>query len=262
MGSKFPNVGGILPVLERNGGFPVNIQDQTSKALDLDFIRSLGQNTLAVDTVVNATTITVTDSTGFAANNIIGIFDNAGNFYFGTQLGAPAGNVITVDTPLDRVFPSGSNVIRATKDMKSVAGTLASPVIYQIGPIGQDIEVDIVRVCGYIQAASAMDLAKFGDLTALTNGIVLRKSNGTNANLWNAKTNGRLKLLTGVDLDITDRAPGGSEGLNFRLTYAGQSKHGVALRLLASETLELLVQDNLTTLQAFEMVAQGHIVTD
>jgi hypothetical protein len=250
--------------LENNGAIPVNIQDQTSKALDLDFIQAQGSpTTLSVIAAAGDTQLTLTDATGFVDGNVVGILSGgAGLFYFGTQIGAPVGNVITIDTPIDQSFAIGSTVIRASAAM-NVNGSLASPQIFQIGPIGTAIEVDIVRISGYIQAGSAMDLSDFGDIAGgLTNGIVFRKSNGTNENLWNAKTNGRLKLITGIDLDFTTRAPGGSEGMNFRATYGGQNKHGVVLRLEASETLEILVQDNLTTLQAFNMMAQGHIVTD
>lgn len=248
---------------ESNGGIPVNIQDQTSKSLDLDFIQAQGApTTLAVETAVDDTTIELTSSAGFVDGNIVGLFTATGSFYFGTQIGAPAANVITLDTPLDQVFPAGTtNIIRASNDM-TVTGTLGAPQIFQIGPIGAAIEIDIVRVNGYIQAATAMDLSDFGDLAALTNGIVFRRSNGSNENKWNAKTNGRLKLLCGVDLDFTSRAPAGSDGMNFRMTYAGTDKHGVALRLEANETLELLIQDDLSGLQLFNMMAQGHVVTD
>ncbi len=246
---------------EINGWVPTVERVVASKTLDLDFIQAQGApTTLASDTAIDNTTITLTDPTGFIDKNIVGVFSSGGEFYFASQIGAPAGNVITVDTPLDNIFLSGSNVLRASNNM-AVNGTLNSPQIFQIGPIGADLVVDIVRINGFIQTSTAMDLSLFGDLAALTNGLVFRKSNGSNENKWNAKTNGRLKLLSGIDLDITDRVPGqGSEGLNVRMSYNGKDKHNSPIRLEAHETLELLVQDSLSGLEIHNWIAQGDIV--
>ena len=250
---------------ESNGGVPVNIQDQTTQALDLDFIQAQGApTTLNTDTAVDDTTIDLTNAAGFVDGNIVGIFSGGeGQFYFGTQIGAAVGNVITVDTPIDKVFESAiSVVIRFTNDMTAVAGSLAAPQIFQIGPIGAAVEVDITRVMGYIQSATSMTDADFGDIAGgLTNGMAFRKSNGDNQNYWNAKTNGRLALIC-FDFVYTNNPPSGSSGARFRNTYAGSNKHGVTLRLEASETLEILIQDDLTSLEVFNMMAQGHVVTD
>jgi len=80
-------------------------------------------------------------------------------------------------------------------------------------------------------------------------------------NLWNVKSNGQIRLLC-FDGNYSDKAPAGSYGFNFRNTYAGPSKHGVTIRLMDGETLEILIQDSLTGLESFKMMAQGHIVAD
>lgn len=250
--------------LEQNAAMPINIQDQHSLALDLDFIQSQGATTLAADANIEDLTLTLTSAAGFIAGNVIGLFNPSGIFYFGTQIGAAVGNVITLDTPIDKTFLSAdSNVIRATKDM-NVDGSITTQ-IFQIGPVGgtSQVEIDITRFSGYMQSAGAMDDAKFGDIAGgLTNGIVLRANNGAISNIWNAKTNGRLALITATDLRYTDRAPAGSEGARFRNSYAGQEKHGVTIRLAPGDILQLLIRDNLTTLEAFNMMAQGHVVVD
>jgi len=106
-----------------------------------------------------------------------------------------------------------------------------------------------------------MDDGKFGGGSALTNGIVLRANNGDMTNIWNVKSNGEIALLA-FDAQYADKAPAGLNGFRFRNTYGGQSKHGVVIRLGFSEKLELLVQDDLTGLDGFTMMAQGHVVTD
>ena len=80
--------------------------------------------------------------------------------------------------------------------------------------------------------------------------------------IWNAKTNGELALICASDFYYTDKAPAGQNGARFRNTFSGQDKHGVTIRLAPGETLELVVQDDLTLLSVFNMMAQGHFVTD
>lgn len=259
---RFVDGSGDELFLESNGGVPVNVQDQHSKMIDLYFIQSQGATTLAADVAADAYTLELVDATGFVDGNYVGVFSPTGIFYFGTQLGAPVGNLITLDTPLDNNFPSGSNVIRGTRDM-NVDGS-GTRQIFQIGPVGgtTDIEVDITRVNGYLQDTTSMDDAKFGGLTELDVGIVLRKNNGVFENYWNAKTNGELSIICASDFFYTDRAPAGSFGARFRNTFAGQEKHGVTVRLEPGDILELLVQDDLTGLEIFRLMAQGHLVTD
>ena len=92
----------------------------------------------------------------------------------------------------------------------------------------------------------------------MTNGIVLRVSNGVKTNIWNAKTNADLALL-GFDFIYPDKIPAGTYSARFRITYNGQDKHGVTLRLEPGDTLELIVQDDLTDLDLFYMMGQGHL---
>ena len=250
-----------LARVEVNGGLAVNVQDQHTTALDLRFIQPQGApTTLTVETVPEDMTVTVASTVGFVAGNIVGIFSGTGVFYFGRQIGAPAGNVITLDTPIDKVFTTALSAVITAIDGMNVNGAITTQV-FQIGPIGTTIEVDITRITGYIQDGSAMDDALFGGIAALTNGVVLRRNDGTIHNLWNLKTNGDIGLLC-FDASYTLKAPSGSFGYRFRNTYAGPSKHGVTIRLAPSDVLEILIQDDLTGLELFNMMAQGHLVTD
>jgi len=248
--------------VEANGGLAVNVQDQHTLALDLKFIQSQGATTLAVTNAPGDTTLTLTDATGFVDGNVIGLFSASGTFYFGEQVGAAVGNVITIDTPMDRIYEVGDNVLRATANL-AVDGS-GTTQVFQVGPVGAGtgVEIDITRIMGYIQDATAMDDGEFGGLgVPLTYGVVLRVNNGVMSNIWNVKSNGEIGLLA-FDANYTDKAPGGSYGYRFRNTYAGQSKHGVTIRLEPGDTLEILIQDDLSDLEIFNIMAQGHVVTD
>lgn len=247
---------------ELNGAIPVNIQDQHTKALDLRFIQALATpTTISAQAVPEDLTIDVVSTTGFVDGVTVAVVTADGKFYFGQQVGAVAGNTVTLDTPIDQRFLAGSNCFPANHHM-NVDGS-STTQIFQVGPVGvgTGISVDITRIMGYIQGDSAMDDALFGNLAALTNGIVLRVNNEEMKNVWNVKTNGEIGLLC-YDSAESLRAPAGSFGFRFRNTYAGPAKHGVTLRLEPGDTLEILIQDDLGGLEDFQMMAQGHIVTD
>jgi hypothetical protein len=256
-----PNTGTIVAV-ETNGGLAVNIQDQHTRMLDLPFINANPANftTLTADASKGDFIVSVTQTTGMAIGSIIGLSNPIGNFYFGEITGIDSLD-ITLDTQLDSDFPSAdSNVFPGTTNM-NVEGTMANPIIFQVrgvGP-GSGIEIDITRVMGSMTDGSAMTDELFGSLTALTNGIALRVINSTTQNIWNLKTNGAIALLC-FDAQYPDKVPTGVYSFRFRNTFAGQAKHGVTIRLAPGDVLELLVQDDLTDLTDFHMMAQGHFV--
>lgn len=254
---------GTEAVRVTNGGLDINVQDQHTRALDLKFGRSVGTpTTLDGVSVVDAYTLDLTDATGFVDGTFVGVVDGVRGTFFATQLGAAAGNTVTLDTPIDKVYADLSVVLNLSTDM--VVDGSSAPVMFQIGPVGEAIEVDITRIMGYMQDGTAMDDSLFGGISALTRGCVFRISNSEITNMWNVKTNGDLALI-GFNFEYTPKAPAGKFGGRFRITYGGQEKHGVTLRLGGAEpfdTLELIVQDDLTDLEVFNMMAQGHVVED
>lgn len=251
----------IVPT-ESNGGVPVNIQDQHTRALDLFFTMDLTvPTTLLANANIGDTSLQITDTTGFTAGTYVSLFQATGEFFYATQIGAPVGNVITLDTPIDKQYTIALSSITPTTKNMAVNGTLIAPKIFKIGPVGTNVTIDIIRLLGYIQDDVVMDDAKFGGLPALTNGVVLRNNNHIINNQWNVKTNGEIALLT-FDTAYTPKAPAGSYGYRFRNTYNGLDKHGVVFRLSPTDTLEILIQDNLTLLEKFNMMAQGHYTTN
>jgi hypothetical protein len=250
-----------LPVTDNysyENPLPVSSVESTELALDLSFINSSGITFLTADVSPGDRIINVANATGITVGGVLGLGSGAGAFYFGEVLAINT-LAITVDTPVDGTFLSGSSSVIVAEKHMNVVGTPASPVIFQIGPIGPAINVHITRVMGHITDGTVMDDTKFGGGTALTNGLVFRLNNGVMSNFWNVKSNAEFRLLC-FDANYAEKAGGGSYGFNFRNTYAGASKHGVALELLEGDTLEVLIQDDLSGLEDFIMLAQGHIV--
>jgi len=241
------------------GQMAVNVHDQTTQSIDFFFGRLDTLTTLSAQADPDDMTLTLTSATGFVAGTYVGVFSASDPdvVYLGTQIGAPAGNVITVDTPIDQTLQNTSAIAGTTINM-AVDGS-STPQIFQIGPVGvgSTSVVQITRIMGHLLDSTAMDDGKFGGITALTNGVVLRKNDGVMKNLWNVKTNADLALIC-YNFNYSDKAPGGQFGANFRNTYGGQGAHGVVLELLPGEYLEILIQDDLTGLDDFRMMAQGH----
>lgn len=108
-----------------------------------------------------------------------------------------------------------------------------------------------------------MDDTKFGGITALTRGIVLRKkkSDNTYLNFFNVKDNGSLGDLS-VKKEYASKAGSGLYGLTACICWAGQENHGVVNRLEMNESIELLIQDDLTGLASFKATVHGHLTQD
>lgn len=258
--------GNILGVpTERNGGVPVNLQDQTTRPILTKFNQVSNSTTLSVIAVKGAYTITVSSTTGFVASRYIILFDPiSSNFSFYTQIGAVAGNVVTLDSPIDFAYPVGTNVDTAITDM-SVDGS-GTPEVFGLRgtgtPPGVDISVDITKIIIQCQTATATDLNKFGDLTKLTRGFLFRKRGVEIHNIFNVKTNNEISGIMEFNPVVTATPGQGIDGFRAELKFAGQNEIGVAVRLPVDEDLEVLVQDLLTGLTILEMTAEGHIVMD
>lgn len=252
---------------DSDGSLRVRSQDQTTDPIDLYFVNPLSQTTLGVDAVVDGSNrnITLTDATGFVDGNFVGLIsgDGSGRFMWAVQIGAPTGNVIELQCPIDYAFPAASSSVLRTSGNMAVNGSVTTQ-IFQVGPVGDVIDIDVTRINAYMVDNSSMDDSMFGAIPGgLTYGIALRKKyqDGTLKNYWQARTNGALAMIAGGDLTYTDRAGGAGEyGARIRSTWNGPEKHGVVVRLTEGDKLELLVQDDLSSMIDFYMMAQGQVV--
>ena len=252
----------IISPLESNGALPVILQDQTTRSVDLYFTQTVGSPTVTSQQVaVDQTWVLVNDVSSISAGTYLGIFEvTEEKFYFADVLAVNGLNV-SLDTPFDHNFSSGSFVRPLTRNM-NVDGSDECKTFSVNG--AQSGGVDITRIIFNIVTSSAVDLGKFGDINGgLLNGIVLRKTDGNYWNLWTAKTNGELVGLM-YDVSFFDASnPGqGVNGLSGRFTWGGQDKHGAVIRLLnSSESLDLIICDDLSGLLDFKMIGAGSFTT-
>jgi hypothetical protein len=245
----------------------VFIQDQTTEIIDLHFSKLVQAYTIVTDTNVDDTSVTINAGAEPTDGNTVCFKENSA-FYQGTILSHSASGdnwIINLDVPLDYAFTTSVDCAKEASINLAVDGSV-TPQIFTISPKElPNVKWDITRILGSIIDATAMDDGKFGGMTALTKGIYIRKKDGTHKNIFNAKTNGDLAAHMYDVTYISDTfGPAGKFGLRFRRTFNGQDKNGVVIRL-NSETddeLQCVIQDDLTDLDEFSLIAQGHIVED
>lgn len=244
----------------------VAVQDQATEIVDLHLTALIDSATITAPIAINDLTVSINTPTTPLVGDTLDLKDADGEaFYQGEILVVtPTGGDdydVDLDTPIDFGFSTSDSAELRSKEL-AVNGAI-TPVDFSISPIGltAKVEWDITRLTAAMLSTTSMGDGLFGNLPALTKGIVIRSENGIIKNIFNAKTNGEIKEHS-FDLVYADKPPAGQFGLTFRRTFAGQEKNGVVVRVAAStgDGFKIMVQDDLSTLVSFRAVAQGHIV--
>lgn len=243
------------------GSLDVKIQDQHTPVVDLFLSQLIQTVDITTNTAVDDSVVTITSAAQPTNGNIICLKED-GHFYQGKILSSVANASdwdVTLDTPLDYPFTTVGGCSERNINLAVDGSTV--PVEFIISPSDPTkiVSWDITRFMASVLDATAMDDGTFGGIPALTNGCYLRIENGIKKNLVNIKTNGDWSLRS-FDVTYSNKAPAGQFGLTVRKSYAGQEKAGVTLRITDDDTITMVVQDDLTGLISFQMVAQGHIV--
>lgn len=200
----------------------------------------------------------IADATGFNAGDTVQINGETSLAIF-AEIISIATNTLTLDRPLDRAVAIGESVTVVESNMVYDGSTTVR--VYSITPPAGFV-FHITRIIFYLTHGSAGDLGLFGNIAALTRGVVVRgKVGGQYGTFTNWKTNADMKKDM-FDVEFNTRSGGGgTHGTSGRGSF---NKIGVAVRLDgdAGDELQVVIQDNLTVggdLVSFEMNAQGHI---
>ncbi len=246
--------------IESNGAIPINVQDQHTEIVDLYLHNNLAELTMTADMVIDDTDVDVLTGHGAVAGDVL-CFKGSGRYTQVTVLSSTATNIV-FDTPIDFGYAVATGSLHRGIGDLAVDGAL-SPVVYHITPPA-GVEWDITRLISHIEDSTAMDDGLFGGMGALTNGIVVRVNNGIYKNIMNVKTNGEFEERAYNREYIAKPPAGTGHAMNVRRTFAGQEKNGVTIRLSGDlgDELQIIIQDDLTDLDHFHCVAQGHVVTD
>lgn len=238
---------------------PVVLQDQITRPIDIRMFQDLNTITLANDFEVDSYTVVLEPGHGVQVGERVGFVRN--NRLYAAQVLNVATNTLTLDSPGAYLFPAGSIGVRAIIDMN--ADGSVTPQVFRVNP-PPGVTIDVTRMIISMVCLTAVDDSKFGDIAALANGLVLRTTlNGERYNIKNFKSNSDFAEMA-YDVAYTDKAGGGKYGVRVRISFNGLDKHGVAIRLNGNigQRLEMIIQDDLTGLDSFHTMVQGHFTTD
>ena len=191
------------------------------------------------------TVISVTSAAGMSVGDSFFVIDIANFIVEQFKILAINTNDITVDTPSGSDIESG--IFVGSSNINFNVDGSSTPVKFNLktGLESADITLLISRVIIVMETASTSAINQFGNITALTNGIYLRKTTGNGATTYfNAKSNLELVAL-GYDLEGFPSGVSGNDGIRFRLTF---TKMGSFIELGQGEDLELWIQDDLEAL--------------
>ena len=198
-----------------------------------------------------------TDASGFTVGDEISLSLGVVHTHMYRTITVIATNTVTINAGLDIPLTDGSNITEVTINM-AVNGAI-TPVIYSAQPAPTE-KVDIMRLLFSITDATEPDDSKFGGIAALTNGVHIRRNidNTTYQTLTVWKTNKDMKLDM-YNVDYAQKAGGGNWGVNGRWSIFDGTGSVVNVDSNNNETIECIIQDDLTGLITFEMRGQGHI---
>lgn len=244
--------------------FQVQISDQTTPAFFVKANKVTGETTLTAQALLDDKSITVADDGEVNVGDYLGLFNTDTNrYYAGTVLAKPGAGVITLDLPLDSQFEIDDVVGAGITNMAVDGASSGGPIIFGLrgNDPGIDLTIDVTRIIISCVTDTAVDLTKFADLAALTNGLLMRRVDGFTQNIVSWKTNAE---ITGSMFDWTVFEAGvgqqGIDGFAARLTFGGPSKLGVVQRIGPGQDLQFIVQDDLSGITKLEIMIEGHVV--
>lgn len=251
----------IYSPTDADGSVEVAIQDQHTPPLDSEFAQEVSPFTLAADTIASGQTtlqytFVATTGHGLAAGDEVLLLDPLASTSFFAMVMSVSGDTITIDRPIDHLFPAATSLGRQVITNMAVDGSV-TPQIFTVR--AGFIPLDGVRVIIQITDDSSMDTSKFGGGPALSAGLVFRICNSFQKTIFNFKTNGEIQQKC-YDVDLSSKAPAGFTGLSARISFGGPSKHGITLRIGPDDVLQWIVQDDLTDLVTMKITVQGHEV--
>ena len=253
------NVAIVSPIetTDRGGqGVAVFVQDQATEMLDLLFLQEKVTGlTLGADTVIDTRTLTLSVGHGLttanSAGHIIELAHVADNHFYQGEILSIAGDVVTVAPPMTNIYDIATtvigtgnpNMVQDTATGVAIDGSV-TPVIFTIKPLPSQ-SGDINRIVVATTSTNEGDLSTFGGAPALVVGMTLRvkRSDGTFKNLFTYKTNFDIAFHAAGDMEPPFTPKGGNttHGIIARITFNGQDKHGVTVRLDGNIDEELQV---------------------
>nr|BDD47041.1 hypothetical protein 11 [bacterium] len=209
-------------------------------------------------------TVELATGHGIVQNDLLILYES-GRLFQGKAV-AVSTDTITLDAPLPMALTvAGAAGTEIDTGMNEDGSSTA--VTFKIDPPSSMV-IDIYELVVVITDDAAMDDAKFGGITAITNGLMIRKKRTSDyENLAIYKSN--LDMIE--DGCIVDYGDATAASLSFHTLPAASTyslvarksfiRNGVLVRVngTAAEELQIIVQDDLTALASLRVKALGRI---
>lgn len=224
-------------------------------------------NEAASDTLNGAVTagdrvIPLNDATGFSAGDIVSLFLDSIHTHIYRTIISISVNDLTLDAEVDIGLVDGSTVQEVSSNMAAKDGS-STPVVFTATPAPGE-KIDVMRMILTMTHKSQGTDDAFGSLSALTNGLHIRKNNGDGTyeslGIWKNNEDIRGSMY---DLSYSDKAGPSLFGTSTRWRVFEGTGSVINLDASKGETLEVVVQDDLTAstneLSTLFINWQGHI---
>lgn len=245
----------------------IMLSDQTTKqvrlflgyhiATDLVFNAApdLGDESIVIDspteTPVAGNFICIKENKCFEQTELLTVTPGAGTLF-----------TLTLALPISAEYTTAASICLQDCNLNYDCSTTEREYFITPDGLSEETEFDITRMIVSMYHDSAGDDGLFGNLTKLTKGVYIHYSDGIGLNLFNMRENADLRTA-GYDVAYTARSGGqGSYGTASRITFGGQDKCGVVIRLIGEDHLSAHVRDDLSDLDYFRIQLQGHLTGD
>lgn len=244
----------------------VFIQDQSTKSLSL-FLGNILDDVTVVTNLVKDVEVIDIETTGVVpvVGNFICLQEDGNITQVEITTVTPiAGNQYTagISIPIDYPYTVAGGC--TLLDVNFNKDGSVTEVEFMVAPKAGS-KWDMTRMIISMVLSSSGDDGLFGNISPLTNGMYIRKEDGADSqNLYNAKENSDF-AVEGFDIAYPIRSGGGgSNGMRSRISFNGQDKRGVVIRLDGdkNERFKCVVRDNLTGINKFRIKVQGHVVEE
>jgi len=239
----------------------VDVQDYTGELLDLIAGIEQQEITLTSDTEVDDIIINVANTASLSAGSYL--FLNEDGRTYESRILSTTATTITLNDPLDYAYTTAAVGYGALQNL-NVNGSVTAQTAFIRPAAG--VKWHITRMLVEIVDNADMNDTLFGGIPALTNGVLFRISNGVTKNLFSVRDNGDFALRS-FDANYSEAGnPGlGLTAFRVRKTF---TRSGAVIELDGKEggetadQLEVIIRDDLTALSRFNVIFQGHVVTE
>ncbi len=238
---------GALCVLVENYSEPITNLYMYSKTATVNpaitSTASIGDYTLTVDT-----------NTSLANGMAITIYE--GSSIYQSLIMSTTATTITMASPVAYAYTASATVDCAIRNA-NVDGSETDQVFTVKPP--PDEAIDIYSVRFTITDASVMDSAKFGGISALTNGIMSTLSTDGVLSPVSIIVNNVGFAEQGFTLEYDSKAPAGVYGLRACMNILATSGTIIRLDGTKNQELQVIVRDDLTDLTLVDINVGGHV---